>query len=82
MVPCAHGVHLRVASRIVTLAQGLQSDIWLSSNARSANAKSILGMLELGAAQGTPLTITARGPDAKRAVEAIERLFNSVRPCA
>ena len=77
VVPCEHGLHLQVASRIVTLAKSFQSEVWLGSQSAKIDAKSILGMLKLGAGQGTPLTVTARGPDAKQAVAAVAKLFAS-----
>ena len=74
-VPCQHGLHLRVAAQIVTLANSFRSSLWLSSRTRSANAKSILSLMELGLAEGDPVTVTARGPDAQRALTAIRVLF-------
>ena len=61
VVPCRHGVHMRVAARIVTVATSFQSTIWFSSRTRSANAKSILGLLELGLTEGEAVTVTVRG---------------------
>ena len=74
-VSCEHGIHLRIAAKIVTLAGTFQSAIWFSSHTRSANAKSILGMLELGLTEGAQVTITARGPDAEQAFGAIRALM-------
>jgi phosphocarrier protein FPr/phosphocarrier protein len=71
VLPCPHGIHLRVAARIVTLANTFRSAIWLSSRTRSANAKSILALLELGVSEGDPITVTAKGPDAEQALEAV-----------
>ncbi len=79
-VPCVHGVHLRAAARIVMLTKQFQSQIWLTAGNRSARASSILGVLELGATQGTPILIGAQGPDAPQAVEALAKLFAS-REC-
>ena len=75
VVSCAHGIHLRVAAKIVALAGTFQSSIWFSSRTRSANAKSILGMLELGLTEGAQVTMTARGPDAEQALGAIRALM-------
>ena len=78
-VSCIHGVHLRVAAQIVSLAREFQSAVSLSFGSTSADAKSILGLLRLGATQGSLLTMTARGPDAQQAADAIERLFGTTR---
>jgi phosphotransferase system HPr (HPr) family protein len=76
-VPCSHGLHLRVAARIVTLAKGFDSNIWLSGPDVTANAKSVLALLGLGAVRGMPLTLRAQGTDARQAVDAIAALFAS-----
>ena len=76
-VPCANGIHLRVAAQIVTAAKRFESTMWLTHADRSARARSILGLLELGATQGAPVLIGARGPDARQAVEAMVELFTS-----
>ncbi len=74
VVVCPHGIHLRIAARIVALANHFQSAIWFSSRTRSANTKSILSLLELGLVEGDSVTMTARGPDAEPALEAMEAL--------
>ena len=74
VVVCPHGIHVRVAARIVTLANTFQSAIWFSSRTRSANTKSILSLLELGLTEGDSVTMTARGPDAESALEAMHAL--------
>ena len=76
-VTCAHGIHLRVAAQIVTLASRYQCAMWLTCNNRSAKARSILGLLELGAQQGSALLIGASGPDAEQAVSTMLQLFAS-----
>ncbi len=76
-VPCAHGIHLRVAAEIVMLAKGYDCTMWLTCNNRSAKACSILGLLELGARRGDVVLIGAHGPDAEQAVAAMLQLFAS-----
>ena len=80
-VPCEHGVHLRIAAKIVTVAMTYESSIWFSSKTRSANAKSILSMLELGLSEGTPCTVTVNGPDAEQALAAIAALVGEPALC-
>ncbi|MBI2104085.1 MAG: HPr family phosphocarrier protein [Candidatus Omnitrophica bacterium] len=76
-VPCRQGVHLRVASVIVTMAKQFHSAIHFVSGAERVDAKSILGVLRLGAVRDTPLVLTANGPDADRAVQVLGELFES-----
>ena len=81
VVRCAHGLHLRIAAKIVTLTNQFESAIWLSSHTRSANAKSILAMLELGLSKGTPFTVTVNGPDAEQALAALAALIGEPALC-
>ena len=68
-------------ARLVTLASQFESAIWFSSQTRSANAKSILSMLELGLSEGTPFTVTVKGRDAEQALEAICALVGEPALC-
>lgn len=69
------GLHLRVAARVIHMARQFQSPIKLIAGAASADARSILQLLELGAAGGRPVTVAAEGPDAQEAVRALSALF-------
>ncbi len=42
-----------------------------------SDGKSIIGVLMLGAGPGTTLSLTARGQDARQALDALEALFRS-----
>ena len=54
--------------------RGPPPSIRVAANGRSANAKSILEVLALGATGGTELVISASGPDAAEAVERLAEL--------
>ena len=68
------GLHDRPASRFAQTASLFKSDIWLVKNGKSVDGKSILEVLTISCPSGTQLTIRAKGPDAKEAVEALEEL--------
>lgn len=70
------GLHARPASVFVQTAKKFASDITVTHGERSANAKSILTVLTLGAHQGAVITIQAEGPDAGEALSALEQLIN------
>lgn len=65
------GIHARPATLLVQAASKFNSDINLEYNGKSVNLKSIMGVMSLGVGQGTDVTITADGDDAKEAIEAI-----------
>ena len=75
-VPLLHrtGLHLRAAGRLAQTAGRFESEVRVGITGRSANAKSILDILTLAAGPGVNLTISAEGPDAGHAVEAIATL--------
>lgn len=72
------GLHTRPAAMIVKRAAQFASDIYLESDDHMRiNAKSIIGVMTLAAAQGTTLTLIASGPDEEQAVDAIAELFET-----
>ncbi len=71
------GLHARPASLFVQTAKRYKSDIRVSCGDRSANAKSILGVLALGANQGAEIAIVAQGEDATEALTALRTLLAS-----
>lgn len=68
------GLHARPASLFVQTAAKFSSDIDVAHGEITANAKSILAVLTLGAHQGAEITITAEGEDEKEALAALEQL--------
>jgi phosphotransferase system HPr (HPr) family protein len=56
---------------VVRAASKLPTPVTVAANGKRANARSILEVLALGAAGGTELTLSASGPDADDAVNAI-----------
>ncbi|MBL8965425.1 MAG: HPr family phosphocarrier protein [Spirochaetaceae bacterium] len=71
------GIHARPAALIVQTSSKFASKIWLEKGADKINAKSIMGIITLGASFGTPIRILAEGSDEEDAALAIERLFES-----
>lgn len=72
------GLHARPASLLVQKANQFKSDINLRNGDRNANAKSILGVLGLGAEQGCVIAVVADGDDAEEAVEGLAYLIQNV----
>ncbi len=67
----ALGLHARAAARFVQLASRFRSRIHVIRDGRSADGKSILGLLALLGSQGTRLTIAADGSDEHEALQAL-----------
>ena len=75
VVRCESGLHNRQATYFVQKANEFESSIWLESDNRKMNAKSLLGIMSLGIITGALVTISASGADAQAAVEALEVLL-------
>lgn len=71
----ALGIHARPASKIVQTANKFKSRIWFNKDSTTADAKSILHVMMLGANFNSTVTIRASGEDEKEAVDAIASLF-------
>jgi phosphocarrier protein len=71
------GIHARPAALLVQTASKFASKIWLEKGSDKINAKSIMGIITLGASFGTPIRIITEGTDEEAAAAAIEALFES-----
>ena len=69
------GLHARAAAKLVHLASRFQSRVWLAKDGEEVDAKSILGVLLLAAAQGSTVSLRCDGQDEGEAIAAIEELF-------
>ena len=68
------GLHARASARLTQVAGSFESAVWLSRNGRRVNAKSIMGVMMLAAANGTTVLIETEGPDETAAMQALEAL--------
>ena len=75
VVRCESGLHNRQATYFVQKANEFESSIWLESDTRQMNAKSLLGIMSLGIVTGSSVKLTAVGSDAEAAVNALEILL-------
>ena len=75
VVTCQHGIHLRVAAEISVIANQFTSNIHFIVKSLEVDAKSLLALLELGAAKGEKIKVSASGPDSEAAVTAVAQFF-------
>lgn len=71
------GIHARPAALIVKTANKYDSEIYLELDDVRINAKSIMGIITLGANYKSIIQIIAEGDDEEEAVSAIVRLFEN-----
>ena len=75
IVRCESGLHNHQATYFVQKANEFDSRIWLESENRKMNAKSLLGIMSLGIVTGAKVTLSAEGADSEAAVDALEALL-------
>lgn len=75
VVRCESGLHNKQVTYFVQKANEFKSNIWLESENRKMNAKSLLGIMSLGIVTGASVTVSADGSDEVDAVSALENLL-------
>lgn len=68
------GLHARASAKFVKLASGFESEIQVTRDGVTVDARSIMGLLMLGAGIGCSIDVSAEGPDADEAIEALRDL--------
>ncbi|MDA3951460.1 MAG: HPr family phosphocarrier protein [Spirochaeta sp.] len=71
------GIHARPAALIVQTASQYAAHIEFKNDHETINAKSIMGIITLGASYNSTITIAADGEDEAEAVERLGQLFEN-----
>ena len=71
------GLHLRAASTLAETVSKFDATVNIVHGKDQVNARSVTGLIMLGAAKGKKLKIRAEGPDARAAVAAVRALFDN-----
>ena len=69
------GLHARASAKFVQTVDRYDSDVTVTRCGETVGGRSIMGLLTLGAAQGTTITVTAAGIDAEACLEGIADLL-------
>ena len=70
------GLEARPVAMLVQVASQVESTVYINSEDRKVNAKSIMGMMSLGLASGEEVTVVADGNDEDTAVVEIEKFLS------
>jgi phosphocarrier protein len=70
----ARGLHARASAKFVKLASTFDAEVTVSRDGQSVDARSIMGLMMLAAGPGCEIEISAEGPEAQGAVEALSEL--------
>jgi len=69
------GLHARAAAKLVHTAGAFASQVTLAKDGEEVDAKSILGILLMAAAQGSEVIVRSDGPDEQAAMDAVLALI-------
>lgn len=69
------GLHARATAKLVQCVEMFDVDVTVSRCGETVGGTSIMGILTLGAGQGSTIIVTAKGHDAAAALDAIEALI-------
>ena len=70
----AKGLHARAAAKFCKTAEKFDAEVLVSRNVTEVAGTSIMGLMMLAAAQGSTISISATGPEAAQAMEALFKL--------
>lgn len=69
------GIHARPAGLLVQKIKEYKSTVTIMANGKSTVVKGVLGLMTLGAKQGTELTVTVEGPDEEIAAAGLKEFL-------
>ena len=76
-VQLANGLEARPVALLVQVASQYESKIYVETENKKVNAKSIMGMMTLGLNAGESVVVSADGTDEQAAIENIEKYLSS-----
>jgi phosphocarrier protein len=76
-VPNKRGLHARAAARFVMMAERFGASVDVIRDGQSVSARSIMGLMMLGAGRNAVIELRAEGWDAKEALDALAALVES-----
>ena len=71
------GLHARAAARFVTMAETFGASVDVVRDGQVVSARSIMGLMMLGAGNGSEIELRAEGWDAKEAMDALAALVEA-----
>lgn len=71
------GLHARAAAKLIGVTTPFRAQIRIGANGRMIDAKSIMSVMMLAAAQGTDLDLECDGDDEQSAHDAVIALINN-----
>jgi phosphocarrier protein len=71
------GLHARASAKFVQMVERFNAEVWVTRGGETVGGTSIMGLMMLSAGPGTSIVISAVGPEAQAAIDAITELVAS-----
>ena len=71
------GLHARASAKFVQMVERFNAEVWVTHGGETVGGTSIMGLMMLSAGPGTTITVSAIGPEAQAALDAITELVAS-----
>ena len=71
------GLHARASAKFVQTVELFSAEVWVTKGNETVGGTSIMGLMMLSAGPGTSIVVSAIGPDAQAAVDALTELVAS-----
>jgi phosphocarrier protein HPr len=71
------GLHARASAKFVQMVERFNAEVWVTRGTETVGGTSIMGLMMLSAGPGTSIVVSAFGPEAETALDAITELVAS-----
>lgn len=71
------GMHLRAAAVFIETANKFRCQVWVRKEGRTVNAKSIMGLMTLGATYGSHMVVVTDGEDEAEALDVLAQVVHN-----
>ncbi len=71
------GLHARASAKFVQAVERFNAEVWVTKGNETVGGTSIMGLMMLSAGPGTSIVVSAVGPEAQAAIDAITQLVAS-----
>jgi phosphocarrier protein len=69
------GLHARASAKFVQMVERFNAEVSVTRNGETVGGTSIMGLMMLAAGIGTSIEVSAKGPEAEAALDAITELL-------
>ena len=71
------GLHARASAKFVQMVERFDAEVFVTKGNETVGGTSIMGLMMLSAGPGTSIVVSATGPEAQAAIDAITELVAS-----